>query len=153
MYVGTWMSVCIPGGILGSNKYTLLQGRDSQIEYGVKKEASFKKMCVLVPQSCLTLCHLMDCSPPGSSAHGILQARILEWIAISSSRGSSWSRDQTQSPALQAYALLSELLGKPSFKKILSYNLVVQNLKQAKNSNNINQSNSYLLCVHGVLGG
>ena len=42
-------------------------------------------------QSCPTLCDLMDCSPPGSSVHGILQARILEWVAISSSRGSSWS--------------------------------------------------------------
>ena len=37
----------------------------------------------------------MDCSPPGSSIHGILQARILEWVAISSSRGSSQHRDQT----------------------------------------------------------
>ena len=40
-------------------------------------------------QSYLTLCDRMDCSPPGSSAHGIFQARILEWIAISSSKGSS----------------------------------------------------------------
>ena len=38
----------------------------------------------------------MDCSPPGSSVHGILQARILEWVARSSSRGSSWPRDLTQ---------------------------------------------------------
>ena len=37
----------------------------------------------------LTLCDLMDCSPPGSSVHGILQARILEWVAILFSRGSS----------------------------------------------------------------
>ena len=36
-----------------------------------------------VAQSCLTLCDPMDCSPPGSSVHGILQARILEWVAIS----------------------------------------------------------------------
>ena len=41
-------------------------------------------------------CHPMDCSPPGSSAHGILQARKLQWVAISFSKGSSWSRDQTQ---------------------------------------------------------
>ena len=41
------------------------------------------------------LCDPMDCSPPGSSVHGILQARILEWVAIPSSRGSSWPRDQT----------------------------------------------------------
>ena len=40
-------------------------------------------------QSHPTLCNHMDCSPPGSSVHGILQARILEWVAISSSRGSS----------------------------------------------------------------
>ena len=44
-------------------------------------------------QSCLTLCNLMDCSPPGSSVHGILQARILEWGAMPSSRGVTWPRD------------------------------------------------------------
>ena len=49
-----------------------------------------------VAQSCLTLCDPMDCSLPGSSVHGILQARILEWVAISFSRGSSRPRDQTQ---------------------------------------------------------
>ena len=49
-----------------------------------------------VTQSCPTLGNSMDCSPPGSSVHGILQARILEWVAISFSRGSSWPRDQTQ---------------------------------------------------------
>ena len=47
-------------------------------------------------QSCLTLCDLMDCSSPGSSVHRIFQERILEWVAISSSRGSSWPRDQTR---------------------------------------------------------
>ena len=49
-----------------------------------------------VAQPCPTLCDPMDCSPPGSSVHGILQARILEWVAISFSRGSSQPRDQTQ---------------------------------------------------------
>ena len=48
-----------------------------------------KIFCVLVAQSCLTLCNTMDCSPPGSSVHGILQARILEWVAISFSKKSS----------------------------------------------------------------
>ena len=47
-------------------------------------------------QSCSTVYDPMDCGPPGSSAHGILQARILEWVAIPFSRGSSWPRDQTQ---------------------------------------------------------
>ena len=50
---------------------------------------------VLVTQSCLTIYNPMDCSPPGSSAHGIFQARILEWVAISYSRGSSQLRDRT----------------------------------------------------------
>ena len=48
-----------------------------------------------VAQSCPTLCDPVDCSLPGSSVHGILQARILEWIAISFSRGSSPPRDWT----------------------------------------------------------
>ena len=47
-------------------------------------------------QLCLTLCDPMDCSPPGSSVHGILQAGILEWVATSFSRGSSRPRDRTQ---------------------------------------------------------
>ena len=49
-----------------------------------------------VAQSCPTLCNPVDCSPPGSSIHGILQARILEWVAIAFSRGSSQPRDWTQ---------------------------------------------------------
>ena len=49
-----------------------------------------------VTQSCPTLCDPMDCSLPGSSTHGIFQARILDWVAISFSRGSSWSRDWTR---------------------------------------------------------
>ena len=73
---------------------------DSNIEY---KNVSLilalwrtKCVCVLVAQLCPTLCDPMDCSPPGFFVHGILQARILEWVAISFSRGSSWPRDQTQ---------------------------------------------------------
>ena len=50
----------------------------------------------VVTQSCLTLCDPMDYSPPGSSVHGILQARTLEWVAILFSRGSSQPKDQTQ---------------------------------------------------------
>ena len=53
-------------------------------------------VCVLITQSCLTLWHPMDCSPPDSSVHGILQARILEWVAIPFSRRSSWPRNRTQ---------------------------------------------------------
>ena len=50
----------------------------------------------LVTQLCLTLWEPMDCSPPGSSVHGISQTRILEWVAISYSRGSSRPRDGTR---------------------------------------------------------
>ena len=60
-------------------------------------------MCMLVTQLCLTLCDPMDCSPPGSSVRGILQAKILEWVAISFSRGSSQARDRT---------LFSRIVGK-----------------------------------------
>ena len=70
--------------------------------------------CVLfVSQSCPTLCNTTDCSPPGSTAHGILQARILDWLAIPFSRGSSWPRDQT---------LVSSIAG--SFFYHLSYKVL-----------------------------
>ena len=55
-----------------------------------------KNVKVLVTQSWLTLCDPMEGSPPGSSVHGILQARILEWVVIPFSMGSSQSRDRTQ---------------------------------------------------------
>ena len=51
--------------------------------------------CLPVAKLCLTLCDPMDCSPPSSSVHGISEARILEWVAISSCRGSFWPRDRT----------------------------------------------------------
>ena len=51
---------------------------------------------MLLTQSCLTLCDPTDCSPPDSSVHGILQERILKWVAMPSSRGSSQARYRTQ---------------------------------------------------------
>ena len=69
------------GGFLGAS-----DGKESACNAGVK---------VLVTQSCPALCDPMDCSLPGSAVRGILQARILEWVAISFSRGSSQPRDQT----------------------------------------------------------
>ena len=64
-----------------------------------------------VAQLCPTLCDCIDCSPP-AAAHGIFQARKLEWAAISSSRGSFWPRDQTQ-PALADWLFTPEPPGKP----------------------------------------
>ena len=57
-------------------------------------DRTIHSVCVLA-QSCPTLRGSMGCNPPGSSVHGVLQARILEWVAISSSRGFSRSRDRT----------------------------------------------------------
>ena len=56
-------------------------------------KAKLSHCCCWVSKLCPTLCDPMDCSPKGSSVHGISQARILEWVAISFSRGSSWPRD------------------------------------------------------------
>ena len=92
------------------------------------------KVC-LVAQSRLTVCDAMDCNPPGSSVHGIFQARMLEWAAMPSSRGSSHARIEPRSPALQVDSLPSEpprtygeqklkwgesLLKKPETQMILS---------------------------------
>ena len=66
--------------------------------HNINLQLCFKEtvdMKVSVAQSCLTLCNLMDCSLPGSSVHGILQARIVEWVAMPSSRGSSQHRGWT----------------------------------------------------------
>ena len=57
-------------------------------------QRTFAKLYVC-PQSCQTLCNAMHYNPPGSSVHGIFQAKIPEWLAISSSRGSSQPRDWT----------------------------------------------------------
>ena len=73
----------------------------------------YQKVKVLVPQWCLTLCDPVDCSPPGSSVLGILQARILEWVAIPFSRGSSQPRDRTQVSPIEGGFLPAEPQGKP----------------------------------------
>ena len=55
-------------------------------------------------QSCSTLCNPVDCSQPGPSVQGVLQARILEWVAMSSSRGSSRPKDRTCMPCVSCIA-------------------------------------------------
>ena len=64
-------------------------------------------MNVLVTQSCPTVCDPMDCSPPGSSVHGVLQARILEWVAITFSSDLPDPRFGPGSPTLQTDSVLS----------------------------------------------
>ena len=71
----------------------------------------------LVIQSCLILCDPMDCSPPGSSVHGLLQAKILEWIAISFSGDLPDLGIEPGSPTLQAVSLPTQPPGKTLHKK------------------------------------
>ena len=77
-------------------------GIDEEISYTTNKFSTItcfltSSMCAcLVTQSFLTLCNPMNCSPPGSSVHEILQARILQWVAIFFSRGSPWPGDWIQ---------------------------------------------------------
>ena len=66
-----------------------------------------------VAQSCPTLSNPMDCSLPGSSIHGIFQARVLEWVAISFSRGSSQPRDQTRISCVSCIGRQIPYLGSP----------------------------------------
>ena len=78
-------------------------------------------MKVLVIQACPSLCNPMDCSPPGSSVHEILQARILEWVAASSSRWFSQPRDQTCIPYIPCIGKAGSLPLAPSGKPVLYY--------------------------------
>ena len=81
-------------GLLGVNADGDLKLK-SQCSFTIPKILGLSKWSEAA-QSYLTLCDPMDCSLPGSSLHGILQARVLGWVAISFSRGSSRPRDQTQ---------------------------------------------------------
>ena len=77
--------------------------------------------CCLVAKPCPTLCDPMDCSLPGSSVHGISQARILEWVAIPFFRASSWSRDQTPISWIAGRFFTIEPLGKPYYLCVCVY--------------------------------
>ena len=99
------MSCLLPLLLLPSFAFTFLHDFFLSFTYYVYSE---------VAQSCPTLCNPMDCSLPGSSVHGIFQARVLEWIAISFSRGSSNPGIETGASALEADTLPSEPPGKSS---------------------------------------
>ena len=79
---------------------------------------------VLVAQSCLTLCNPIDCRLLGCSVHGILQARILEWVAIFSCRGSSTPRDWTQVSHIASRFFTSWATGKPKNTGVGSLSLL-----------------------------
>ena len=94
--------------------------------FGLRTDMS--GVCVLAQllQSCLTLCHPKDCSPSGSSVHGILQARILEWVAILFSRGYSQPRGWNPGP-LHCRQTLYQLSHKGSCKSVLPFFCIVEN--------------------------
>ena len=81
----------------------------------IEFQLTYNIAIVVVAKSYLAVRNPMDCGLPGSSVHGILQARILEWVAISSSRGSSDPGIEPGSPALQVGSLPSEPPGKPIY--------------------------------------
>ena len=92
-----------PGHVQAASKMTLSKADTSSgarktvlltIKCNLHHSTIRSKACVCAKslQSCPTLCDPMNCSPPGSSVHGILQARILEWVDMPSSRGFSWHR-------------------------------------------------------------
>ena len=71
-------------------------------------------LAVVQSLSCIQRCDPVDCGPPGSSVHGIFQARMLEWDAISFSGGSSWTRDWYMSPVLAGRFFTTKPPGKPT---------------------------------------
>ena len=84
-----------------------------------------------VSQSCLTLCDPMDCSLPGSSVHGILQTRIVEWVAMASTGYFPNSEIKSRSPALQADSLLSEPPEKLKYKLLMPISDQIRSVAQS----------------------
>ena len=114
-----------------------------------------------VTQSCLTLCCPLDCSPPGSSVHGILQARILEWVAMPSSRASFWPRDQTHISCVFCDAgkfFTAEPAGKPYISSTIGsiiYRHMISQVKSLKRSELVLSSikQRYYNLLHRSSGG
>ena len=91
----------------------------TEVADGNKTESKVSRLptcycCCLVTKLCPTLFNPKDCSPPGSTVHGILQARTLQWVAISFSRDLPNPGIKSGSLALKADSLLSEPAGKPN---------------------------------------
>ena len=103
-----------------------MESLDGKLIKGNKSTGGFSVCMSSVSQSCLPLCDPMDCSTPGSSVHGILHPRVLEWEVIPFSRRSSQPRDQTQSNSHCRQTLPSELYtvvdSVPSTQKELTQN-------------------------------
>ena len=94
---------------------------------GVQYYISYRCVCVCAQslQSCLTLCDPMDCSPPGSSVHGICQARILVWAAMPSFRESSWSTDWSWVSFVSCIEFFTHWAARKA--QVQVYNIIIHN--------------------------
>ena len=99
-------------------------------------------MCAKLLQSCLTLCDPMKCGWPGSSLHGIVQARTLEWIAVTISRGSSWPESQNNISYFSCIG--SQVLYTTSSDMVISYYI----MKILKTYNECFCLNWFLFFIH-----
>ena len=119
-----WATISSSRGSSQPKDWTCISCIDRQILYHCATwEAQVNVRVVLVTQSCLTLCNPMDCGPPGSSVHGILQARILEWVAIPFSRGSFRPRDRTWVSFIAGRFFTVWATGKPRYNENILFNV------------------------------
>ena len=103
-----------------------MQGGNLLVSSPASKPVSNLKVKVVVAQSCLILCDPIDCSPPGSSVHRILQARTWKWVAIPPPGYLPNPGIKPRSPKLQADSLLPEPPGKPKNTRVGSLSLLQQ---------------------------
>ena len=120
-FSGSYPFICFsppPPFSMKKKKKNLENREPFLIQYSKHLKQSFEKFTLWTSakslQSCLTLCDSMDYSPPGFSVHEILQARILEWVAMPLSRGSSGPRDRTSVSWIGGRFFTTEPLGKPN---------------------------------------
>ena len=93
----------------------------------VDSKTGLPQLLLFVTQSCPAVCDSLNCNPPGSSVHGILQARILEWVAIPFSRGSFWPRDWTHITCIATFLTIWELLGQTAIREGAQPNSLADN--------------------------
>ena len=117
LFVTPWTAACPPPLSMGNSRQEYQSGLPFPPPTTILKSCDLVLgyifcvcVCVCLPPClvtslCLTLCNTLDCNLPDSSVHGILQARILKWVAISFSRGSSWPRNRSNPCFLNCLSL------------------------------------------------
>ena len=126
----------VEGGMLSWWSHS--SGRMTDIYQGQNyRKNNEERMCMRAKllQCYVTLCDPIDCSPPGSSVHGISQARILEWVSMPSSRGSSWPRNPTCISCTAGGFFTAEPLGKPLLYRVLQKNTFVTQWQRSEKKN------------------